>query len=98
MPQPSFVPAKGQHNENGLFVGAPTWLCTLTVQVDLPANLSVNELEGIVAGSVAKDLYSLGLPANVSVKLTATQGNATLLNPTDQLAATPGQPSQGPSV
>lgn len=39
-------------------------------------------MEGAVAGAIAHVLARAGLPGNVRVRLVATQGNVSVINPT----------------
>jgi hypothetical protein len=90
---PSAAPAGPQA---GPLAGATTWLCTFMVLVDMPATMNVADMEGLVAGALARDFSSLGLPANVSAQLVATAGNQTVLNPTQPMAVTPPTPMVPP--
>jgi len=66
----------------GALAGAQTWLCTLTVQIDMPQSMSGTDTESVIAQWIATAANAIGLPGNVSVTLLATQGNVTVATPT----------------
>jgi len=82
----------------GLLKGKTTWLCTFNVLVDLPSDMAQADMEGVIAQGLAIFLVNLGLPANVSATLIATQGNATVLNPTDSKRIVSVPTSTGPTI
>lgn len=96
---PKIVPAPPNPpglNRGGPLAGATTWLCTFTVLVDLPTNMAVPDMEGLIAQAIAANFVSLGLPANVSAQLVATAGNVTVLNPTPGVVVVPTPPNVSP--
>jgi len=57
-----------------------TWLCTFSVQTDLPTTLSVIEMERIIADCLSVRLPALGYAGNVIVSLVATAGGVDVLS------------------
>jgi hypothetical protein len=89
---PGPTPVTLTQNPSGRFAGAPTWLCRFSVLVDMPNTMSINDMEGAIAGALAAALGNLGLPGNVSCTLQATAGGQTLLHPTPPLDVSKGPP------
>lgn len=77
-----------------------TWLCTFSVQCDLPNTMSVAEMEAAIAQSLAIRLPALGYSGNVIVTLVATAGNQSVLDQGDNpgYAALGGDPAGVPST
>ena len=83
---PALTPVTPTASPVGVFSADTTWLCNFTVMADMPTNLGVADMEGLIAGILAAGLNSLGLPGNISAQLTATTGNMTVANPTPPVA------------